>query len=98
MAKAPNLLEPPVMRGRLERLDYVELEHFADPVSEHRPNTRNRLKQGFRAGTSLQVLEGAPPVSGQHFGYCARYRSADAGDRLQRFAPALLGDSAEIIV
>ena len=46
----------------------------------------------------LQVLEEVPPAGGQHFGDCAGYGRSDERDRLQRIAPTLLGDSAEIIV
>ena len=98
MAKAADLPQPPVIRRRLERLNCVEPKRFADPVSERRPNARDCLEQGFRARTSLQVLKEVPPAGGQHFGDCAGYGRSDERDRLQRIAPTLLGDSAEIIV
>ena len=42
------------------------------------------------------MIEKAPPAAGEHLGDSAADRSADAGDRLDGLAPALLGDRAEI--
>ena len=86
------------MCRRLERFDCAELERFTDPVRQHRPNAWDSLEQGFRAGLPLQVLEEAPPAGREHFGDRASYGGANAGDCLQRFAPAPLGDSADIII
>ena len=93
-----GLLQPPVMSRRLEFLDRVELQRFANPLSENRPDARDRLEQGFRAGAPLQVLEEAPPAGREHFRDCAGDCRADARNRFQRFAPAPVGDSADIIV
>jgi hypothetical protein len=67
-------------------------------VGEFGADTRDRLEQLFRAGGSLEVIKESPPATGEHLGDRTGDRGANAGDRLERCAPSLVGDGPEIVV